>query len=146
MDSLFILLDDIMFRTPLLRFPIIMSRPRSLLSLPIPDQALDRTLHAALGPLSDPAPVILQLTFGLLALALRILPLAFFLEPFGAEHAAEAFLGGPDGLIVTALGAGWVIGGDAPLRDDGEWTEFADSVGKVFFGRRLGFGIGGLVL
>lgn len=135
-----------MFRTPLLRFPIIMSRPRSLLTLSIPRQPLDRALHAALRPLSDPAPVILQLTLGLLALAFRILPLAFFLEPFGAEQAAEAFLGGPDGLIVAALGAGWVVGGDTALRGDGEWTEFADGVGEVFFGRRLGFGIVGLVL
>lgn len=123
-----------------------MSHAGLLLTLAIAHQPLDRALRASLDALSDPAAVILQLTFGLLAFPLGVLLLAFLLKPLAADKAAEAFLGGSNGLVVAALGAGWVVGGYAPLRGGGEWANFADGVREVFFVRGLGLGAGGLVL
>lgn len=108
-----------MFRTSLLGFSIVVSNPRLLFSLPIAHQALERALRAPLDPLADPASVILQLALRLLTFALGVLLLAFLFEALGAEKAAQAFLGGSHGLVVAALGAGWVVGGHSPLRGDG---------------------------
>lgn len=144
--SLLVLLDDIMFRTPLLRLSVVVSQTRFILSLSIPHQSLERALRAALHTLSDPAAVILQLALRLLTLPLRVLLPTLFLEFFRAEQAAEAFLGGPDRLVVAALGPGRVVGRDTALRGGGEWAHFADGVGEVFFVGGSRFGIGGIVL
>lgn len=135
-----------MFRAPLLGLPIIVSQPRFLLALAIAHQPLERALRAALDPLADPAAVVLQLALRLLAPALRVLLPALLLQPLGAEQPAEAFLGGPDGLVVAALGAGRVVGRDAALRGGGERAHFADGVGELFFVGGVAFGVLGLLL
>lgn len=153
---LLILFQNILFRAPLRRLPIIMPRPRPLLRLAIAHHSRHSPLHPALKPIANALPVIAHLALGLLALARGVLALAFALQVLRTERPAHGFFRRADGLIPGAGGAARVVGGNAARGGDGNGTELGNRVrgvggvgcagfvdGCFFLKREKGWGVNG---
>lgn len=90
-----------------------MPQPRRFLPLLIPHQPLRYPPHRAPHPVLHPLPIIPHLSFRLLALPLRVLPLPFALQAICADEPAECLFRGADGLVIGPFGAEGRVGCDA---------------------------------
>lgn len=125
-ETLLILLNDIMLGTSLGSLSIIMPLPRAFLTLSISQRTSHGPANAAFDSFPNSRSIILQLTFGFLALAFSILALSLLFETVGANSVTDCFFGSTNRLVVRALGAVRVVCRYAAGWRDGNWAEFAD--------------------
>lgn len=106
------------------------------LGLLVSEQTSTSTADSTSDAVRDALAALLDLTSGLLLLAVHVLLAALLLQTFAADHAAGELLGRAHGLVPLALADIGVILGSTRGRD-GEAGALGGSVGDVMLG--LGF-------
>lgn len=131
-----VLLGDISLRTTLKCLALIMLQIPLLLLSTITSQTRDGTTDGTGNAVRDTRTQIAQLALCFLLFSSGVLFGAFLLEGLDACEVSEGFFCGTDCLVPGAVGAVWVVFGDA-AGGDGDAADAGAGLGELF----LGFGV-----